>query len=134
MRYFLDTNICVYLLNDRFHNIRENMDDFDISRIKIPSIVAVELVYGAYKSQKVEYNLSRYEKFLSAYEIIPFDRAAGNIYGEIRVSLERKGQVIGSNDMLIAATVLANGGILVTNNIKEFSRINNLPLEDWTKI
>ena len=133
MTYFLDTNVCIYLLNDKFRNIREKMASLSSSDIKISSVVAAELIYGAYKSTKVEYNLSRFEKFLSLYEIVPFDGSAVNIYGEIRVELERKGKVIGCNDMLIAATVLANDGILVTNNTDEFVRINNLLIEDWTK-
>ena len=134
MIYFLDTNICIYLLNDKFHNIREKMGDLNVADIKISSIVAAELIYGAYKSAKVEYNFSRFKKFLSVYEIIPFDGSMVNIYGEIRAELERKGKVIGWNDMLIAATVLANDGVLVTNNTNEFSRISNLILEDWTQI
>jgi tRNA(fMet)-specific endonuclease VapC len=110
------------------------MEDLDVSDIKISSIVAAELIYGAYKSAKVEYNLSRFKKFLSLYEIIPFDGNTVNIYGEIRAELERKGKVISGNDMLIAATVLVNNGILVTNNTNEFSRIDNLILEDWTEV
>ena len=134
MIYFLDTNICIYLLNDKFHNIRDKLASINNADIKISSVVAAELIYGAYKSAKVEYNLSRFEKFLSLYEIIAFNGSAINIYGEIRSELERKGKVIGWNDMLIAATVIANDGILVTNNTDEFSRINNLNLEDWTQI
>ena len=133
MIYFLDTNICIHFLNDKFHNIRKRISALDISEIKISSVVAAELIYGAYKSAKVDYNLSRFEKFLSLYEIVPFGGNAINIYGEIRTELERKGTVIGWNDMLIAATVLANDGVLVTNNTNEFSRINNLVLEDWTQ-
>jgi len=134
MIYFLDTNICIHFLNDKFYNIRDKMENIDASDIKISSVVAAELIYGAYKSAKVDYNLSRFEKFLSLYEIVPFDGNSINIYGEIRAELERKGKIIGWNDMLIAATVLAHDGVLVTNNTNEFSRINNLILEDWTNI
>ena len=133
MNYFLDTNICIYLLNDKFHQIREKIGNLNTSDIKISSVVAAELIYGAYKSEKREYNLSMFGKFLSAYEIIPFDKSMINIYGEIRAELERKGKMIGWNDLLIAATVMANGGVLVTNNTDEFSRIDKLILEDWTK-
>jgi len=133
MNYFLDTNICIYLLNDKFHQIREKIGNLNTSDIKISSVVAAELIYGAYKSEKREYNLSRFGKFLSAYEIIPFDKSMINMYGEIRAELERKGKMIGWNDLLIAATVMANGGVLVTNNTDEFSRIDKLILEDWTK-
>ena len=133
MIYFLDTNICIYLLNDKFHNIREKIGSISISDIKIPSIVAAELIYGAYKSTKREYNVARFEKFLSAYKIIPFDRSMIYIYGEIRAELERSGNIIGWNDLLIAAIVIAHDGVLVTNNTDEFSRIRQLVLEDWTK-
>jgi len=132
MIYFLDTNICIYFLNDKFHTIREKVGNLNTSDIKISSVVAAELIYGAYKSEKREYNLSRFEKFLSAYEIVPFDKSIIHIYGEIRAELERKGTPIGWNDMLIASTVKANSGVLVTNNTDEFSRIKGLILENWT--
>jgi tRNA(fMet)-specific endonuclease VapC len=107
----------------------EEHEHFDV---KIPSVVAAELYYGASKSEKRSYNIARFEKFISVYEIVPFALSAARYYGDIRADLERKGQMIGWNDLIIAAIVLANEGLLVTHNTGEFSRIDNIDLEDWT--
>ena len=133
MKYFLDTNICIYYLNDKFHHIRVKLGEISRHDIKMPSVVTAELYYGAAKSSKRDFNLARYHRFVSAYEIIPFDHAASQIYGDIRANLESRGQPIGWNDLMIAATVMAHGGVLVTHNTDEFSRIAGLVLADWAK-
>jgi len=132
MIYFLDTNICIYHLNAKSDNIKLKLDKLPREDIKIPSIVAAELYYGACKSERKELNIKRYLNFLAAYDVVPFSHDDSIIYGEIRADLERKGTPIGWNDLLIAATVKANDGVLVTNNTDEFSRINGLVLENWT--
>ena len=133
MKYFLDTNICIYYLNDKFHQICDKLGEISRHDIKIASVVAAELYYGAAKSSKRDFNIARYSRFVSVYDIVPFDHAASQIYGDIRASLESKGQPIGWNDLMIAATVLAHNGVLVTHNTNEFSRIAGLNLEDWTQ-
>lgn len=90
-------------------------------------------MHGAYKSQKMEEGLNETRDFISDFEVLPFDYSAAVEYGKIRASLERRGEVIGGNDMLIAATALSRNAILVTNNTREFSRIDGLTLEDWTQ-
>ena len=132
MIYFLDTNICVYYLNNSNAHVKEQLNSMPIKDIKIPSMVAAELLYGAEKSVKREYNLKLFKSFLSIYEIIDFNEKAAEHYAEIRAELERKGKSIGGNDIIIASTALANEGIVVTNNTDEFSRINNLKIENWT--
>jgi len=132
MNHFLDTNICIYYLNNSSPGIRERLDASDLDTIKIPSVVAAELLYGAAKSARHEYNLPRVRLFLQQFEIAHFDYAAAETYGNIRSALERQGAVIGWNDLLIAAIVKANGGILVSNNTREFSRVEGLALNDWT--
>jgi tRNA(fMet)-specific endonuclease VapC len=101
--------------------------------IRIPSIVAAELVHGAEKSLNTERSMEQVKKFLMQFEITPFDTLAAYSYGKIRASLEKQGQIIGPNDLIIAATALSRNGILVTNNTREFSRVQDLVLEDWTK-
>ena len=133
MLYFLDTNICIYLLNGRFPGIRLKLEDIPHNNIKIPAVVAAELYYGAVKSEKRAYNLARSSKFVALYDTIPFDHTASGIYAEIRAVLESKGQMIGGNDLLIAASALAYEAVLVTNNVKEFARIDELKIEDWTQ-
>ena len=132
MIYFLDTNICIHILNGRSQRVIDRFEETDLDDIVIPSIVAAELIYGANKSAKREYNLLRFRTFLNQFKIAGLTLAVIEAYGEIRFELERKGVPIGGNDYFIAAIAKANGGILVTNNTGEFSRINGLSLEDWT--
>jgi tRNA(fMet)-specific endonuclease VapC len=130
--YFLDTNICVYFLSDKFSHIKEKMTQISQKDISLPVIVMAELYYGAAKSERKEHNLERYFRFISLYDIVSFDNKAAQAYGDIRAALEAKGLPIGGNDLLIAASALANNAVLVTNNVREFSRVNGLIIEDWT--
>jgi tRNA(fMet)-specific endonuclease VapC len=104
-----------------------------LSDIGISSITVAELEYGVYKSQQQEKNRSALMQFLIPLEIIEFDQAAATVYGEIRSDLESRGLVIGAMDMLIAAHALSLSVTLVSNNVREFSRIDNLSLENWAE-
>lgn len=95
------------------------------------SIVKAELLYGARHSRQVEKNLLRYRRFLTPLKSLPFDDDCAEEYAWIRSDLSRKGNLIGPNDLLIAAIALTHNAILVTNNTREFSRVRNLRLEDW---
>ena len=132
MIYFLDTNICIFHLKNSCENMSMRLKSTPISDVRISSMVAAELLYGAEKSIKREQNLRVFKAFLSIYEITPFDDCAAEQYARIRTELERDGTMIGSNDLVIAATALANGGVVVTNNSGEFSRVKGLVVEDWT--
>ena len=101
--------------------------------VAIASITNAELVYGAYKSQKVEQNLEAISLFLSPFTILDFGGNAVKSYGQIRATLEKQGEIIGANDLIIAAQAMAQNCILVTNNEKEFSRIKGLIVENWAK-
>ena len=133
MKYFLDTNICIFLINAKFPDMNMYYLTRNPSEIVIPSVVLSELVYGVQKSMRREQNLSKLEVFLSEIEIVPFGDKAALIAGQIRADLDRAGTPIGGNDILIAATALSNQGILVTNNTREFSQIKGLILEDWSR-
>jgi tRNA(fMet)-specific endonuclease VapC len=95
-------------------------------------MAAAELAYGAEKSANREKTLSAVNDFLDNFEIVPFGDGAVGIYGEIRVNLEKKGNPIGANDLIIASITLAQNGTLVTHNAGEFTRIEELQIEDWT--
>jgi tRNA(fMet)-specific endonuclease VapC len=99
--------------------------------IKIASVVKAELLYGAEKSVKVKENIKKVNDFLFPYEIVGFDDNSAVIYSQIRSQLEKKGDLIGPNDLLIASTVIVNDGILVTNNVKEFKKVKLLKIENW---
>jgi tRNA(fMet)-specific endonuclease VapC len=131
--FFLDTNICIYFLRGMSDRLFENMMDHGPSEVRIPSIVRAELLYGAYKSKLKKFNLETIGVFLSQLESVAFDYRAADAYAEIRATLEKKGKTIGPNDLVIAATVLATDGTLVTNNEKEFGRVPGLRMENWCR-
>jgi tRNA(fMet)-specific endonuclease VapC len=129
--YFLDTNTCIYYLNGTHQAIARHFEQVPAKEIKLPSVVKAELLFGLEKSQKKDKIQTKYLMFMDAFEIISFDDAATLQYAKIRKQLEKNGTMIGANDLFIAATVLAHKGILVTNNVSEFSRVPHLSLENW---
>lgn len=129
--YLLDTNICIYIINKRPDSVIEKVKQFKPSQIKLSAISVGELEYGVSKSKLREKNRTALIDFLSGFDIIPFDDIDAEVYGLIRADLERKGQIIGSYDMQIAAQAISKGLILVTNNTGEFSRIDTLKIENW---
>lgn len=133
MKYFLDTNIIIYALNGKYPLIEQHFASVPSQSIVIPTIVLAEIEYGARKSKNYAKTIKMYNQFTSVFEKIPFSERASEYYGVIRSNLETKGQLIGSNDLIIASIVLAEKGILVTNNTKEFSRIQGLQIENWTE-
>ncbi len=131
MDFLIDTNICIYILNRRPKAVLDRFENYRSGQIAISSITVAELEYGAKNSSRVNENIERLELFLFPFDILPFDAISGKYYGDIRSNLEKKGTVIGQLDMLIAAQAITNKLTLVTNNQKEFSRIENLKLENW---
>lgn len=131
MKYMLDTNICIYVIKHKPDSVIEQFLAHDPNEICISSITYAELMHGAEKSQAVEKNRMAISLFLSAITILDFDSYAAESYGEIRADLERKGAPIGPLDMLIAGHARAEGLILVTNNTREFTRVEGLWVEDW---
>lgn len=133
IKYLLDTNICIYIMNRRPIEIIQKFKQFDIGDIGVSTITLSELQYGAAKSKKTKLNLQRVEEFLTPLEILLYDLNAAKCYGEVRQNLEKRGEIIGPLDMLIAAHALSNDIVLVTNNEKEFQRVHSLKIENWTK-
>jgi tRNA(fMet)-specific endonuclease VapC len=131
MKYFLDTNICIYIINKRPAELIKKITQLEPYEIGISAIVVSELEYGVAKSSRPEQNQKRLDGFLRPFQIAPYDHAAARVYGRIRATLERKGEPIGREDLLIAAHALANNGILVTNNEREFLRVPDLQVENW---
>ena len=130
MKYLLDTNICIYIINQRPPHVLERFRQEAIGDVGISSITAAELAFGVAKSGS-ERNHRALEKFLAPLEIASFAEAASWCYGTLRAGLERVGQPIGSLDTLIAAHALALRVTLVTNNVSEFTRVQGLKLENW---
>ncbi|KXW55821.1 type II toxin-antitoxin system tRNA(fMet)-specific endonuclease VapC [Ferrovum sp. PN-J185] len=130
LKFLLDTNIVIYVLKRR---PKEMLDIFNtnVSRMAISSITLSELIYGSEKSQNVDKNLEAIEEFISHLDVLPYDAKASQHYGQIKAALEKKGKIIGENDIHIAAHAISQGLILVTNNLREFKRVPNLALENW---
>ena len=131
MKYLLDTNIAAYIINERPFEVFTKFQSISKNEVFISSIVVAELWYGVAKSYKKEQNKFALEKFLAPLIIIDFDLIAAKFYAAIRADLEKKGTIIGSNDILIAAHALSLGLTLVTNNAKEFERVEGLKIENW---
>lgn len=131
--YLLDTNICIFLLNQRsgFENIVRRLDGMRREDIGISAITVAELEFGVAASKKQHDNTKRLERFLLEFEVIAFDRASAAAYGPLRSMLQAQGTPIGPMDFLIAAHALALNATLVTNNTREFQRVPGLSLEDW---
>ncbi len=128
---FLDTNICIFYLNGTAPSVRDNLLNTPPNEIKIPVIVHSELIFGALKSNRRKENYQRVQHFLQPFEIVNYSYEISETYAELRLTTEKNGQVIGPNDLLIASIVVANNGVLVTRNIKEFSQIPQLKLIEW---
>lgn len=130
MKYLLDTNICIYLINDRPKKVLAHFKRHSLEDIGISSITASELAFGVAKSASSK-NSAALEAFLLPLNVVDYDAGAAMIYGDIRAKLEKQGKTIGPLDMLIAASALSRQLILVTNNEKEFRRISKLKVENW---
>jgi tRNA(fMet)-specific endonuclease VapC len=130
LKYLLDTNIVIYVLKRRPKEVL-TMFNANASRMAISSITLSELFYGAEKSLNTDKNLEAVEEFVSHLDVLPYDAKASQHYGQIKATLEKKGQIIGENDIHIAAHATSHGLILVSNNVREFKRVPNLVLENW---
>ena len=131
MRYLLDTNIVSDLVHRPQGRIAERIRTVGEAQVCTSIIVAAELRYGAAKSMNPAKALAAQDQLLNLIDMIPFDQAAADAYGQIRATLEQQGRPIGANDLLIAATALSRQMTLVTHNTGEFSRVGGLLLEDW---
>lgn len=131
MRYMLDTNICIYLMKNKDTKLTNKFHNKDSKKLCISNITYSELMYGVEKSERREFNFTRLLLFLSDMNILNYDFNASEEYGKIRAELEKKGNIIGANDMLIAAHAKSQNMVLVTNNTKEFNKVKGLRVEDW---
>jgi tRNA(fMet)-specific endonuclease VapC len=129
--FFLDTNTCIYFLNGKYPHIKENLLSHSPIEIKIPSIVKAELLFGANKSKIKNTILTKVENFLEPFEIVAFNDSMSYVYADLRFDTEKKGQQIVPNDLLIASIVKFHKGVLVTNNLKEFNRVEDLLTVNW---
>ncbi len=133
MRYLLDTNICIALIRKKPPTVLAHITKHSITDIALSSITIAELQFGVSKSTVPHQNQQALDHFLLPFTFLDFDHTATSVYGTIRAFLEAQGTPIGALDTLIAAQAIAYDLILVTNNSREFMRVPNLVLEDWTQ-
>jgi len=129
--YLLDTNICIYIIKKKPADVLKTLKTKLKKDIYVSSITIAELEYGIAKSQFPEKNKIALIEFLSIFNILPFDDADAVDFGEIKKELEKKGKIIGPMDLLLAAQAKSKKLILVTNNTKEFERVEGLKIENW---
>ena len=133
MRYLLDTNVVSDLVRNPQGKVAARIADVGEESVCTSIIVAAELRYGAARKGS-ERLLSQLVTVLGALEILPFETPAEITYGDVRARLETAGKPIGGNDMLIAAHAISLGLTIVTDNEREFSRIEGLPFENWLRL
>ncbi|BCL38198.1 type II toxin-antitoxin system tRNA(fMet)-specific endonuclease VapC [Nostoc sp. MS1] len=126
MSYLLDSNVCIRLINNSSAAVTNRLSFQQPEDILISSITQLELYYGAYRSLQQERNLEILQRFFSQFTILPLEGEAARIAGRIRAELAASGTPIGPYDLQIAAIAIANNLILVTHNVREFSRVNGL--------
>ena len=133
MLYMLDTNICSFILREKPLYIKEKLKSCEKSHtVALSSVVVAELLYGAQKRNSKKL-ITIVEAFIGNFVVYDFDKEASFYYAKIRNALEKKGQIIGSNDLFIAAHAKSLNAVLVTNNTKEFERVKGLEIEDWSR-
>lgn len=133
MNYILDTNICIYIIKKKPVSVFNKFRSLKPGSIGISSITLAELQFGVEKSSKPGQNKHALHQFLIPIDIVDFDDEAAKVYGLVRAELEKAGTPIGALDTLIAAHAKSLDCTLVTNNEKEFTRVNGLRIENWVK-
>ncbi len=130
LKYMLDTNIVIYVIKRRPLEVLDTFNQH-AGQMCISSITLSELLHGVEKSAQPDHNLRQVESFVSRLDVLDYSSKASAHYGDIRSNLEKKGKTIGVNDIYIAGHARSEGLILVTNNLKDFERVEALRLDNW---
>ena len=126
----LDTNICIYIINQQPAQVLQRLIQVGRESLVISTVTVAELAFGVAKSTRVD-SRAKLKNFLSNFPILDWNEDAAWVYGDVRKSLELKGQRIGERDLLLACQALALDATMLTNNTREFERIEGLKLENW---
>ncbi len=133
MMYLLDTNICIYIMKRKPAEVLSRLKDAWEDGVALSSMTLAELEFGVCHSANPAKNEQALLRFLLPFTVLPFGAEAAAVYGRIRHELQSNGITIGPMDMLIAAHAKSENLILVTNNVREFSRVPNLQVENWVE-
>ena len=131
-RYMLDTDTCSYIMKRSSQAVLDRLRVVPVTDVCISVITKSELLYGVEVSPRRVQDAAALEAFLPYVEVLEFPDGAATHYAEVRADLKRRGQLIGANDLFIAAHARSLGLALVTNNTAEFGRVKGLTLENWT--
>ena len=131
-RFMFDTDTCSYIMRRSHPLLLKRLERHDPDDVCMSVITRAELQYGVALSPRPAHDAAALEALLPYVDALPFDEEAASHYGEIRADLKRRGQMIGANDLRIAAHARSQGLTLVTNNTAEFGRVPRLKVENWT--
>lgn len=131
MTFMLDTDICIYTIKRKPISVLKCLESLQTGMVLMSAVTFAELMNGAKKSHFVQDNIQRLDALSEIIEVIAFDKKAAVAYGDVRSYLEKQGLTIGGNDLLIAAHALSLDLTLITNNVREFSRVQGLKIENW---
>jgi tRNA(fMet)-specific endonuclease VapC len=131
--YLLDTDICIYWLKGS-QAVKDHLLNAGTEHIAISVITAAELYFGAYNSVRVKENHFQLERFLDTITVLPLENSVLQTFGVLKAELRKEGQALADFDLLIAATALAEGRVMVTNNIRHYERIPYIRLENWVEV
>lgn len=132
-RFLLDTNICIYIRQTRPEKVLRHFRSLRAGEATLSVITYGELYFGAIRSQQQATALERLTELVTWLPVLPLPDSAGEIYGTIRAELAQRGEMIGNNDLWIAAHAVAATLTLVTNNEKEFRRVGGLKIQNWAE-
>lgn len=132
MLYLVDSDICIYAIK-KSPAVVSHFRGRPAGEVAMSVITYMELVFGAWKSQRPDSNMKTIEDLASIISVLPLDSSVALYFAQIRRTLESAGTPIGPYDMLIAAHALSAEATLVTNNTREFSRVKGLRLENWSR-
>ena len=131
--YMLDTNICIYITKNRPESVMKHFQSMAHGQIVMSFITYGDLVFGAQKSQYKQQVLAKLERLRQIIPVVHSTDSLSESYGKIRAELEQAGKTIGGNDYWIAAHALSSGYVLVSNNVREFERVDGLLVENWVE-
>ena len=129
--YMLDTDTCAFILRRSSPTLLERIQAVPLQQQSVSMITFAELLYGVQMSSRKKANRAAVDLLLRHLAVLEWSADAAEHYAEIRADLKKKGQLIGSNDLLIAAHACSVGAVVVTNNVKDFGRVKGLRVENW---
>ena len=130
MPFLLDTNILIAMSKQR-PGLADRLEGIPADAVLLSSVVVAEIEYGIAKSRRRQHNRRVFDALVSGFRVLPFDAAAARLYGPIRAELEKRGRLIGPYDLMIAAHAKAVDAVLVTDNTREFARVEGLKTTNW---